>query len=170
MDGHRCLQVLLGETDVFVMPPCNVMLRLTEVERLGDEGKLSATDIITRDSNGSATPSFVFWRPRWRNTLALCDPITATGFGGRSRSCGETSTSYSSSSVASMEKPSVQSTFSVLCCWETKAENQTEPSSMRDGLLCNSTLCPCPLDLNCCKFEAEIINLTFCVCVFSLLW
>lgn len=112
MDGHWYLQVLLGETGVFVMPPCNVMLRLTEAESLGNEGKLAAADTISRG----------FWRQCWRNNLALCDPIIAAGLGGRSQSCGEISTSYSSRTVASMEKPSVQSTFSALCCWE-KTQN-----------------------------------------------
>lgn len=49
--------MLLKETDAFVILPCNVMLRLTEAERLGDEANLTAVAIVTRDSNGSATPS-----------------------------------------------------------------------------------------------------------------
>lgn len=114
--GHWCLQELLGKMGVFVMPLCNVVLRVTEEERLGDEGELTAADVITRDSNGSITPSFVFWKPCWRSNLALCDPITAVGLVGGSQSCGEFSTSYSSRTAAFMEKPSVQSTFSALWC------------------------------------------------------
>lgn len=102
--GHWCLQVLLWETGVFVMPPCSVMLRLTEAETLGDEGKLTAADLTTRDSNGSVTPSFVFWRLCWRSNLALCDPVTAAGLVGGSQPCGEISISYSSRTAAFMEK------------------------------------------------------------------
>lgn len=39
-----------------VIPPQNYMLRLTEAERLEDEGNLAAVEIATRDSNGSAAP------------------------------------------------------------------------------------------------------------------
>lgn len=56
--------MLLKERGAFVIPPCNVLLRLTKAERLEDEGILTAVEIVTRDSNGSATPSSlsVYWR------------------------------------------------------------------------------------------------------------
>lgn len=83
-----------------------------------------------------AAPSFVVWRPRWRNKacdihFGPCVSFKKVSFPGprpcavwpnnSSRSWGEISImAYSSRIVASMEKPSVQSMFSSQCCWEKK--------------------------------------------------
>ena len=123
--------MLLKETSAFVIPPCNVMLRLTEAERLEDEGNLTAVETVARDSNGSAALS----------SLSVCGRNTArdTSFGpcvsfkkmclpgpkpclalpsNNSRSQGEifSIVAYSSRMVASIEKLSVRSTFSACYC------------------------------------------------------
>jgi len=57
------LEGLLKDTDAFA--PCNAMLRLREAERLGDEGNLTAVEIVTRGSNSSVVPGSL--RVCWRN-------------------------------------------------------------------------------------------------------
>lgn len=56
--------MLLKETAAFVVSLCNVMQRLTEAERLEDDGNLTAVETVPRDSDGSAAPSSlsVCWR------------------------------------------------------------------------------------------------------------